>query len=200
MDGKYNSNSVFSSLCKTLPPHQGYYVLLWSIWAIFCPFYGSWKRNTSPWKEVAVNLYWNVESVILKYQCLIDEEAQIPAMVQCQRIDMSGLNVLWRFMWIQTYQSSMKYWQVGIELTFVDLLEHFIMDSTVLCKLMTLALSLARSLYLETAHMDRFWADSQTWGVCSWNLEIRSKQGRHHQNIDRHSALKLSDSDVSMRI
>lgn len=117
------------------------------------PFYGNWKLNTSAWKEVAVNLYWNVESIMIKYQCLIvDEEAQFPAMVQCQRIDMSGFYVLWRFMWIQTYQSSMKYWQVGIELTFVDLLEHFIMDSTVLCKLMTLALSCLLTLFGNWTH------------------------------------------------
>lgn len=44
--------------------------------------------------------------------------------------------------WIQTYQSSIKHWRVGIELTFVDLLEHFIMDSSVWSQLMTRSLSL----------------------------------------------------------
>lgn len=98
-----------------------------------------WKQPTHPSGSKLSLFFLNEKSIMINYQCLTEDEVQISQMVQCQRIDISGFNVLWRFVWTQTHQSSIKYWRVGIELTFVDLQEHFIMDWSVLCKLMTLA-------------------------------------------------------------
>lgn len=68
---------------------------------------------------------------------------------------MSGFNVLLKARADSDLSKFDEILMSRIELTFVDLLEHFIMDSSVFSQLMTLSLS----LYWETEHVDQYPAD-----------------------------------------
>lgn len=96
------------------------------------------RDNETLWEYVAVVFCEDVGNVMTKYQ--IWRSLRWSSAKGLNREDLMFSR---RPVWIQTYQSSMKYWWVGIKLTFVDLLEHFIMDSSVLSQLMTLSLSRA---------------------------------------------------------